>query len=285
MNNPYRVLLIEDCIEDAFFNVQNLGRAGMNVKSERVDTVAQLQKALATKTWDFVLCDHQLPGFDGFAALRLFKDSGLDIPFIMVSGHIGEEQAAKLMKAGAHDYVMKDNLAALVPTVNRELQAAEDRRAKQRTHETEVFLASMVRDCNDAIFGTTLEGSLVSWNKGAERLYGYTVSEILGAPASLLEQPGQFPNQEMALRKLRGGEVVPQFETVHLHKNKTPLRVCLTISAVKGTTGRLIGASTLAHDESQRRQQDDDRLELIRELAAELAKSGSRNESSVSPPP
>ena len=278
MSDLYRVLLIEDCIEDAFFNVRALGRAGMNVKSERVDTEAEVKKALATATWDFVLCDHKLRGLDGFAALRLFKDSGLDIPFIMVSGYIGEEQAAKLVKAGAHDYVMKDNLSALVPTVSRELQAAEERRAKQRTHETEVFLASMVRDCNDAIFGTTLEGSLISWNKGAERLYGYTASEMLGAPASILEQPDQFPNQSIALKKLKSGEVVPQFETVHLRKNRTPLSVCLTISAVKGKTGRLIGASTLAQG-SNRKQQDDEQLELIRELAEALAKTRSQDES------
>lgn len=273
MSNVYRVLLIEDCVEDAFFNVRMLGRAGMEVKSERVDTLTQLQNALATKTWDFVLCDHRLPGLNGFAALKLFKDSGLDIPFIMVSGQIGEEQAAKLMKAGAHDYVMKDNLEALFPAVKRELRAAEERRARQRTHDTEIFLASIVRDCNDAIFGTTLGGSLVSWNKGAEKLYGYSASEIVGAPATILEPPDQLPKQSDALQKLRSGESVPQFETVHLRKNRTPVTVCLTMSPVRENSGRVIGASTLAHDASLRKQHEDERLELIRELADALAQT------------
>lgn len=278
MNNPYRVLLIEDCVEDAFFNVRVLGGAGMEVKSERVDTVAQLQKALATTPWDFVLCDHHLPGLDGFAALKLFKDSGLDIPFIMVSGQVGEEQAAKLMKAGAHDYIMKDNLGALVPTVKRELRAAEDRRAKQRTHDTEIFLASIVRDCNNAIFGTTLDGSLISWNKGAEKLYGYTASEIVGGPSAILEAPDQFPKQSVVLRKLRSGESVPQFETVHLRKNKTPVTVCLTISPIRESSGRVIAASTLAlaTETSAPKQQEDEKLELIRELADALAKTRSQ---------
>jgi len=113
---------------------------------------------------------------------------------------------------------------------------------------------------------------LVTWNRGAERLYGYTASEMLGAPVSILEQPKQFPTQSMALKKLKSGEAVPQFETVHLRKNKTPFPVCLTISAVREKSGRLIGASTLAQDESNRRQQENDQLELIRELAEALAK-------------
>lgn len=273
MSHPFRVLLIEDCIEDAFFNIRALGKAGMEVKSERVDTVSQLENALATKTWDFILCDHSLPGWDGFAALKAFTDASLDIPFIMVSGQIGEEQAVKLMKAGAHDYIMKDNLAALVPTVKRELRAAEDRRAKRRSQDTEIFLASIVRDCNNAIYGTTLAGSLLTWNKGAEKLYGYTALEIVGRPAAILEAPDQVSKQTMALNKLKSGTTVPRFETVHLRKDRTPINVSLTISPIKEHNGRIIGASTLAEDNGARKQDEDDRIELIRELSQALAKS------------
>ena len=270
MTDPYRLLLIEDCDHDAFFNLRALEGGGMKVQSERVQTADQLKAALKQQSWDFIISDHCLPGFNSLAALELYKTFGLDIPFIVVSGLIGEEQAVKLMKAGAHDYVMKDNLAHLVSTVKRELQAAEERRTRQRQHDTELFMASIVRDCNDAIFGTNLEGSLVSWNKGAEKLYGYTASEIVGGPAAILESPHQFPGQSEILKKLKWSEAVPNFETVHLRKNRTPVEVSLTISPVKEAKGRIIGASTLAQDVSHRKQEEDDRIGLIQELANAL---------------
>src|SRR5690349_17107559 len=110
MSIPYRVLLIEDSSQDAFFNLRALEHAGLEVQAERVETTAQLKAALETGSWDFILSDYQMPGFDGLAALAMYKDSGLDVPFVVVSGQIGEEQAVKLIKAGAHDYIMKDNL-------------------------------------------------------------------------------------------------------------------------------------------------------------------------------
>src|ERR1700745_112596 len=117
MNNQHRVLLVEDCVMDALLNVRELERSGFRVVWERVETAAEMQAALAAKPWDFILCDYDLGGFDGLAALAVYKESGLDIPFIVVSGMIGEEQAVQMIKAGAHHYVMKDHLDQLGPTV------------------------------------------------------------------------------------------------------------------------------------------------------------------------
>src|SRR5262249_8993668 len=133
------------------------------------------------------------------------------------------EMAVKLLKAGAHDYVMKDKLFQLVPSVKRELQAAEERCIRQRAQAAESMLASIVRDCKDAIIGQTLDGHIVSWNVGAERLYGYTVSEIMGEPISVLESPYRPADQPAVLQKLKCGQTVPRFETVHLRKNGTPV--------------------------------------------------------------
>src|SRR5579859_5987512 len=88
MSDSYRVLLIEDCANDAFFNLRALEGGGMKVQFERVQTTAQLKTVLVEKTWDFILSDHCLPGFNSFAALELYKSGGLDIPFIVVSGLI-----------------------------------------------------------------------------------------------------------------------------------------------------------------------------------------------------
>ena len=277
MSILYRVLLIEDCVQDAALNQRALERGGLTVQTERVETVAQLKDALQNRTWDFILSDHRLPGFDGLTALGLYKESGLDVPFIVVSGQIGEEQAVQLVKAGAHDYVMKDNLAQLVPAVQRELQVAEERWIRRRTHATESLLASLVRDCDAAIIGEMMTGHIVSWNTGAERLYGYTASEIMGESARILESPYRPSAQPAILQSLQRDERVPRFETVHMRKNGTPVEVSLTVSPIKEPGGRVIGASTLACDISQRKQEEGERLALIQELAAALAQTPARN--------
>src|SRR3974390_2761443 len=171
MSLQYRVLLIEDNVQDAVFNLHALERGGLEVEAERVDTAAKVQHALETKTWDVILSDYHLPEMDDLRALEIYKQTGWDIPFIVVSGVIGEEMAVKLLKAGAHDYVMKDRLSQLVESVKRELQAAVGRCIRLRAQAAESMLASIVRDCGDAIIGETLDGHIVSWNSGAERLY------------------------------------------------------------------------------------------------------------------
>lgn len=138
---PLRVLLVEDNLDDAELNLRALRRGGFQVGSLRVDTSQAMIEALIEQTWDLVLSDFHIPGFGGMEALRVLQDSGDDIPFIVVSGAIGEEIAVTVMQAGAHDYVFKGNLARLCPAVERELRDAqarrEERQAKEAVRETE----------------------------------------------------------------------------------------------------------------------------------------------------
>ncbi len=132
---PLQVLVIEDSEDDAVLLEIELQRAGYAPVCLRVETPEALRAALAQQQWDLVISDYRLPRFDGLAALALVKEMGLDLPFIIVSGYITEETAVAAMKAGAHDYVMKDNLARLGPAVERELRDAEVRRARHRSEE------------------------------------------------------------------------------------------------------------------------------------------------------
>jgi DNA-binding NtrC family response regulator len=120
MNNQLRVLIVEDSEDDALLMVAHLKRGGYEPEYERVETGEAMRKALAEKVWDVVLCDYRLPAFDGLKALEVFRESGADIPFIIVSGAIGEETVVMAMKTGAHDCIMKGNLSRLVPVVERE---------------------------------------------------------------------------------------------------------------------------------------------------------------------
>jgi signal transduction histidine kinase len=135
MSTPLRVLIVEDSEDDALLLMRQLEHGGYHVTFERVATAATMIAALERQQWDIIISDYALPGFNGLAALRLVREKRLDIPFIVVSGTIGETIAVEAMKAGAHDYVMKDNLHRLVPAVERELREAEMRREHKRSEQ------------------------------------------------------------------------------------------------------------------------------------------------------
>jgi signal transduction histidine kinase/FixJ family two-component response regulator len=144
-----RVLLVEDSDNDAELILRALREGGYQPRDRRVDTPGGMAEALDGAAWDVVLADYKLPGFSGLAALRLVQERRLDVPFILVSGVIGEDVAVEAMRAGAHDYVMKRNLARLPAAIARELGEAEVRRERRRAEEalrrlahTEHFLAS-----------------------------------------------------------------------------------------------------------------------------------------------
>ena len=132
MGGCIRLLIVEDSEDDALLLVRELRRGGFESEFERVETAESMSNALAKRTWDLVLADYVMPQFSGIAALQLLKQTGVDIPFIVVSGNIGEEVAVAAMKAGAHDYIMKGNLQRLVPSVQRELREAEMRREHRK---------------------------------------------------------------------------------------------------------------------------------------------------------
>ncbi|HTJ69261.1 MAG TPA: response regulator [Actinospica sp.] len=126
-----RVLICEDSDDDALLIATNLRRGGLAVDYERAERAQQVAEALRERTPDLVISDYHIPGFGAEEALQLLRDSGYDLPFILVSGRIGEEQAANLMRAGAHDFVLKDRMSRLVPVVGRELQQAQERRDRR----------------------------------------------------------------------------------------------------------------------------------------------------------
>src|SRR4030042_3043207 len=127
MAKKLNILIVDDTEDDVRLVEREIRRRGYDAVYERADTPEAMRDALQ-KEWDVVISDHQMPGFDSMAALALLGESGKDIPFIIVSGHIGEETAVAAMKAGADDYLRKDNLKRLVPAIEREMAEAAGRR-------------------------------------------------------------------------------------------------------------------------------------------------------------
>ena len=194
MKTPLHVLLVEDVEDDALLILRELSRHGYTVTHERVATAAALRAALGRPGWEIVLSDYALPGFSGEEALRLVRASGSDLPFIFVSGTIGEDVAVAAMKAGAHDYVMKHNLARLAPAVARELRDALERR-QRRAAEAQMQLSEhkyrhlfqTMRDA--ALLVAEADGRIIDANEQAGALFGLSRDELLGRPVAPLFPP------------------------------------------------------------------------------------------------
>src|SRR5437868_9577935 len=175
MARKLRVLLVEDSDFDAELLLRLLGRGGYEIYHERVETAEEFREALQHE-WHLVIADYNLPQFSAPEALQIVKASGRDIPFIIVSGGIGESTAVAAMKAGAHDYLMKGNLARLVPVVERELREAENRASKRRTEdalrESELRYRLLWETATDAVLLLSPDATVEFANPAVEVVFG-----------------------------------------------------------------------------------------------------------------
>jgi two-component system cell cycle sensor histidine kinase/response regulator CckA len=182
VKRPLRVLIVEDSEEDALLMVRELERGGYDPTFERVETAEKMKEALCTKTWDLVLADYSLPHFSGLEALEVLKASGLDLPFIIVSGAIGEDVAVQAMKAGAHDYLMKDKLKRLVPAIEQELREAGVRRKLKESEkvlqESEKRYRQVVENATEIIYTVDERGNFTYANPAGLKVTGYSLGEL-----------------------------------------------------------------------------------------------------------
>jgi anti-sigma regulatory factor (Ser/Thr protein kinase)/DNA-binding NarL/FixJ family response regulator len=162
-----RALMVEDSEDDMLLIQRELVQGDFDLELERVETAPAMQAALERQTWDVVLVDYSVPGFGAVPALALLQATGLDIPFIVISGTIGEETAVAMMRAGAADYVMKDRLNRLVPAIRRELQDAITRRehrvaeaALQAQEREKTAMEVRFRDFMRDVLAAVTEGKL-----------------------------------------------------------------------------------------------------------------------------
>jgi DNA-binding NtrC family response regulator len=182
MPRPLRLLHIEDSEDDAAILARKLRQGGYEPHVTRVSTPGAMHAAIRDHRWDLVIADWNLPQFSALFALEELKRAELDLPFIIVSGMIDEETAVEAMKAGAHDYVMKNNLNRLVPAIEREVREADARRKRRKTEaalqEIEQRLELAIEGANMGIWDLTIPTGKVVYDPRWAQMLGYTLEEL-----------------------------------------------------------------------------------------------------------
>src|SRR6267154_1119645 len=206
MAEQLRILLAEDSLNDAELVVRELTRGGLDFQNRRVQTEPDFRRELHEFQPHLVISDFSMPQFNGREALAIARESKADIPFIFISGTIGENVAVDMMKAGANDYVMKNNLARLLPALQRELREAEVRRARrfaeEGLRESESRFRQLIEQASDGIFVTDKDGNFILVNSRYCEMLGYSRDELLQ-----LHSEATYPEEEKEKRAQRRAEV------------------------------------------------------------------------------
>lgn len=187
------LLIIEDSESDAGLILRYLAKAGYEVQHKRVETAPEMASALDDHQWDAIVSDYHMPSFSAPAALAVLQASQLDIPFVVVSGMMGEETAVDMMRLGAHDYVMKSNLARLPVALEREIREASNRKhrrlAEKGKHESETRLQSVLENIPVVFAEAELDGRYRLVNATAAAVFNTTPSELIGKKFSQFVSP------------------------------------------------------------------------------------------------
>jgi diguanylate cyclase (GGDEF)-like protein/PAS domain S-box-containing protein len=259
MNKPVKVLIVEDSEDDAKLALRVLERGGFDPTYRRVQTAAELETALAQEHWDAIFSDFRMPGFTGIDALRIFRSTGLDIPFILISGTIGEESAVNAMKAGASDYLMKTSLARLAPALERELKEAQMRAAHRRAQEalidSENRFRQMAENIHDVFSLQEVNSHRILYISPAyEEIWGRSCEDLYANPESWTE--AVHPEDRASMNeKYKKGMSTGSFEfEFRIVRPDGPIRwIDVSGFPVRDEAGKLVRVAGLAKDITERK--------------------------------
>jgi PAS domain S-box-containing protein len=271
-----RILLADDNADMRSYMQRLLG------EEYEVEAVADGESALQTareRRPDLIVSDIMMPRLDGFGLLRALRsDEALkSIPVILLSARAGEESRIEGLKTGADDYLVKPfSSRELLARVQSHLTMARIRQ-EHGEHERKLrinseLLAAIVASSDDVIVSKSLDGIITSWNHSAERIFGYTAKEAVGQSIMLIIPHDRRDEETEILARLRRGQRVEHFETVRVRKDGSPVNVSLTISPIKDSTGRVVGASKVARDITEQKQAQERERQISAAVLAATAK-------------
>lgn len=280
---PVRVLLIEDSEEDGELLLDELCRGGYEPHAHVVKTAAETEAALDGGVWDIIFADRSLPTFSGLEALDLIRARGLDIPTILVSGEIDEEDAVTGLRAGAKDFISKARLARLVPAVERELREAKAR-AELRATEAEVESAReryrlIVEAAGEGIWKLDPDGRTNFVNRRMVDMLGYAEDELLGRPPLDFLAEDDRSRDEETFAKVRDG-ARGQYEFTLQRKDGVQVYVIVSASPLYEDDGGFSGSLGLVADITERKLAER-RLSVEHAVASVIAESPEKDEALV----
>jgi len=261
-----RILIVEDSEDDAELLLLELRRGGYAPVARRVASGDEMKAALEEERFDLVISDYVMPGFGGLEALALFRERGLQVPFIVVSGHIGEEMAVAAMKAGADDYLMKDRLARLVPAIKRALQESEIRRAHQRANvalrDSEERFRQLAENIGAAFFmfegpDGKRPGALSYVSPGFKKVWGFPTEALQEKPELWINSIHADDHERIVdhLWQLMQGQFAQEFRIVRMDME---IRwVHLRSFPVRDEAGLVYRIAAIAEDITERKRAEE----------------------------
>ncbi len=279
MSKALRVLLVEDSEDDCELLIRELRRSGYEVDWMRVDTAPAMRAALQESSWDIILSDYSMPGFDAPGAIAVLKESGLDLPLLIVSGTVGEETAVDALKAGAGDFLVKGRLARLAPAIDRELREVEVRRRRRAVEEalrtSELKYRRIVETAQEGIWLIDEQARTTYVNQRMAAMLATTAPELLGV--SMLElmddEWREIARAKLARQRQGASE---QFELKLRRRDGRELWALLSTSPVMDDAGGYAGGLAMVADVTEQRKLQtqlmvSDRMAAMGMLAAGVA--------------
>jgi PAS domain S-box-containing protein len=271
-----RVLHIEDDPRDAKLCRIQLERAGLTVHADVVVSLDEFLRALRSARYDVILADYRMPNWSGLEALLALRREGSEVPFILVTGTVGEQVAVECIKKGAADYILKDRLARLPFAVARALDDVDAAHERRKAEQNRDLLASIVESSDDGIIGVSADGRILSWNRGARAIYDYSAEEIVGKPITALFMPEGLDQLNDAIKMLVHGQSVERYETRGRTSQGRTIEVAVTLSPLRNAEESSGGASAIVRDITEQKQLQRElfvaqKMDAIGRLAAGVA--------------
>jgi PAS domain S-box-containing protein len=267
MNESIRVLLIEDNASLAEMMRDMLAQAPVATFS--VESFTRLDEGLqrlADGGIEVALLDLSLPDSTGLETFTELYNRAPEVPIVVLTALEDETLALTALREGAQDYLIKNELNArgLIRAIRYAIERKRGEEARSR-------LAAIVESSHDAIIGLSLEGLIVSWNTGAEVMFGHPFEDVIGRPCNVLLPAGHYDDMPVHLERLKIGQPVKDFEGIRVTQDAREVHLAISISPIKNSVGKIIGASMIARDINDRKRHEAERERLIGELQAALA--------------
>jgi len=260
------ILLLEDDSADSELIRATLINGGINCEIKQVETRADFLAELQNDNLDLILSDYSLPQFDGISALKIAQETCPEIPFILVSGVLGEERAIEALKDGATDYVLKQSLERLLPSVQRAMRESQERRELKRAEEslrqTDDMLRAVVDASPVAIITLSLDYQVLTWNKTAEQIYGWEKFEILHQLLPVIPESSESAFRGCVERVLQN-QTLKNLEFRHLRKDGSEVDINVSLAPIHDSDGKSCSFIMTAVDITLNKQVEAERRVLL----------------------